>query len=41
MDVQTKNYVVDNMFCGIQKGISPNNDGKNEFFDLRLLDVKN
>ncbi|GGC87949.1 hypothetical protein GCM10011508_14030 [Flavobacterium lutivivi] len=37
---KTKNYVVDNMFCGIQKGISPNNDGKNEFFDLRLLDVK-
>ena len=37
---KVKNYVVDNMFCGIQKGISANNDGKNDFFDLRLLDVK-
>jgi gliding motility-associated-like protein len=32
---------LDRIFCGIQKGISVNNDGKNEFFDLRLLDVKN
>jgi gliding motility-associated-like protein len=32
---------LDRIFCGIQKGISVNNDGKNEFFDLQLLDVKN
>ncbi|MBL0013249.1 MAG: gliding motility-associated C-terminal domain-containing protein [Flavobacterium sp.] len=28
------------VYCEIQKGISPNNDGLNEFFDLRLLDVE-
>ena len=28
------------IFCGIQKGISVNNDGDNEFFDLTLLNVK-
>jgi gliding motility-associated-like protein len=27
-------------FCEIQKGISPNNDGDNDFFDLRLLNVR-
>ncbi len=27
-------------FCGIQKGISANNDGLNDFFDLQLLNVK-
>lgn len=26
--------------CMIQKGISPNNDGKNDFFDLSAFDVK-
>ncbi|MDI1229124.1 MAG: gliding motility-associated C-terminal domain-containing protein, partial [bacterium] len=26
--------------CAIQKGISPNNDGKNDFFDLTVLNVK-
>jgi len=31
---------LDNVYCDIQKGISPNNDSKNDFFDLRLLDVK-
>ena len=35
-----KNYIVDNMYCDIQKGISPNGDGDNEFFDLRLLNVQ-
>ena len=28
------------IFCGIQKGISANNDGLNDFFDLQLLNVK-
>ncbi len=32
-------YTVTNMYCGIQKGISVNGDGSNEFFDLRLLNV--
>jgi len=29
-----------NIGCTIQKGISPNNDGKNDFFDLSGYDVK-
>lgn len=28
------------IYCSIQAGISPNDDGKNEFFDLQLLNVK-
>lgn len=32
-------YTVTRAFCDIQNGISPNGDGKNEFFDLRLLNV--
>lgn len=32
-------YTVTRIFCEIQNGISPNNDGKNEFFDLRLMNV--
>ena len=28
------------IFCGIQKGISVNDDGKNDYFDLTLLNVK-
>ncbi|MGL2966194.1 gliding motility-associated C-terminal domain-containing protein [Flavobacterium sp. XGLA_31] len=35
-----KSITVDNIYCGIQKGISANNDGLNDSFDLRLLDVK-
>lgn len=27
------------VYCGIQKGISPNDDNRNDFFDLALLDV--
>ena len=38
---KSKSFIVNNTFCGIQKGISPNNDGDNDFFDLRLLNVKN
>lgn len=37
---KTKSITIDNDFCGIQKGISVNNDNLNDFFDLRLLDVK-
>ena len=32
--------MVENVYCDIQKGISPNNDGKNDFFDLTRLNVK-
>ena len=35
-----KSTALDIIYCGIQKGISPNSDGLNSFFDLRLLDVK-
>jgi gliding motility-associated-like protein len=38
--VATKPYSVTSLYCSIQKGISPNGDGDNEFFDLHLLDVK-
>jgi gliding motility-associated-like protein len=37
---KTKSYTVENIYCNIQKGISPNADTKNDFFDLALLDVK-
>lgn len=33
-------HIIDKMYCDIQKGISPNGDSKNDFFDLRLLGVK-
>jgi len=33
-------HTIDRMYCDIQKGISPNSDNKNDFFDLRLLGVK-
>jgi gliding motility-associated-like protein len=36
----SKPFTVASLFCSIQKGISPNGDGDNEFFDLHLLDVK-
>jgi gliding motility-associated-like protein len=35
-----KSISVDNVFCGIQRGISVNNDNMNDFFDLQLLEVK-
>lgn len=38
--VLSKPFVVENVYCDIQKGISPNSDGKNDFFDLTLLNVK-
>lgn len=37
---KTKTIALDNIYCGIQKGISPNNDNLNDFFDLRLLGVR-
>jgi gliding motility-associated-like protein len=36
----SKTITVNNISCTIQKGISPNNDTKNDFFDLRALNVK-
>lgn len=35
-----KPVVVESTFCDIQKGISPNNDGKNDYFDLAGFNVK-
>jgi gliding motility-associated-like protein len=34
-----KTYQVTAIYCDIQKGISPNSDGLNDFFDLQLLEV--
>jgi len=36
----TKPYQVTSLYCAIQKGISPNGDTDNDYFDLQLLDVK-
>jgi gliding motility-associated-like protein len=36
----TRSYTVDGISCTIQKGISPNNDGKNDSFDLTYMGVK-
>ncbi len=38
VDIQT--FTVETPFCTIPKGISPNGDGKNDYFDLRGLGVK-
>ena len=38
--VTTKPYQVTSLYCAIQKGISPNGDTDNDYFDLQLLDVK-
>ncbi|WP_447635486.1 fibronectin type III domain-containing protein [Flavobacterium microcysteis] len=35
-----KAVTVESTFCDIQKGISPNNDGKNDYFDLAGFNVK-
>lgn len=37
---KTDSLSIEQVYCGIQKGISPNNDGKNDFFDLTLLGIK-
>ena len=36
----TKNVMVETIFCNIQKGISPDGNGSNDYFDLRSMDVK-
>ena len=37
---KTHSISLKSIFCNIQKGISPNADTKNDFFDLQLLNVK-
>jgi gliding motility-associated-like protein len=37
---QNNAIVLDRIYCDIQKGISPNNDGKNEYFDLTQMNVQ-
>ena len=37
--ISSQSISIENIFCGIQKGISPNGDNLNDFFDLALLDV--
>ncbi|MGK4566379.1 gliding motility-associated C-terminal domain-containing protein [Flavobacterium sp. 3HN19-14] len=36
----TYSQLFNDISCAIQKGITPNNDGKNDFFDLTVLNVK-
>ena len=36
----SSNVVIESAYCNIQKGISPDGNGSNDFFDLRLMDVK-
>ncbi|WP_269224517.1 gliding motility-associated C-terminal domain-containing protein [Flavobacterium sp. IMCC34518] len=36
----TSNITIESIYCDIQKGISPDGNGSNDFFDLRLMDVK-
>ncbi|WP_418262029.1 gliding motility-associated C-terminal domain-containing protein [Flavobacterium faecale] len=36
----TNNIVIESVFCNIQKGISPDGNGSNDFLDLRVMDVK-
>ena len=36
----TESITVNNVSCVIQRGISPNNDGDNDVFDLSALNVK-
>jgi gliding motility-associated-like protein len=35
------NVTIESIYCNIQKGISPDGNGLNDYFDLRLMDVKN
>jgi gliding motility-associated-like protein len=37
---KTEPFVLESIYCDIQKGISPNSDTKNDFFDLALMGVK-
>ncbi|GIZ10436.1 gliding motility-associated C-terminal domain-containing protein [Flavobacterium sp. UMI-01] len=34
------NIIIESVFCNIQKGISPDGNGSNDFLDLRAMDVK-
>jgi gliding motility-associated-like protein len=34
------NTTIESIYCDIQKGISPDGNGSNDYFDLRLMDVK-
>ncbi|MBG6063537.1 gliding motility-associated-like protein, partial [Flavobacterium sp. CG_9.1] len=36
----TSNVTIESIYCNIQKGISPDGNGSNDFFDLSLMDVK-
>jgi gliding motility-associated-like protein len=36
----TNSFTVTRIYCDIQNGISPNGDGKNEFFDLATFNVR-
>ena len=37
---EEKSVTISNIFCSVPKGISPNNDGDNDTFDLSNLNVK-
>ncbi|MBC7654461.1 MAG: gliding motility-associated C-terminal domain-containing protein [Oligoflexus sp.] len=36
----SSDVIVESVYCNIQKGISPDGNGSNDFFDLRLMNVK-
>ncbi|WP_157813404.1 gliding motility-associated C-terminal domain-containing protein [Flavobacterium sp. 5] len=36
----TSSIMIESIYCDIQKGISPDGNGSNDFFDLRLMNVK-
>jgi gliding motility-associated-like protein len=36
----TENILIESVYCNVQKGISPDGNGSNDYFDLRLMDVK-
>lgn len=36
----TAPFVIESIYCGIQKGISPNGDNSNDYFDLSLMNTK-
>ncbi|WP_395066624.1 fibronectin type III domain-containing protein [Flavobacterium sp.] len=38
--VQSHTIILDRIYCQIQRGISPNGDGDNEYFDLKTLGVQ-
>ncbi|MFV8467359.1 gliding motility-associated C-terminal domain-containing protein [Flavobacterium sp. LB1P62] len=37
----TNTATLESIYCNMQKGISPDGNGSNDYFDLRLMDVKN